>query len=117
MNVKRASQVPWAVPVPVALCLTGFRARAKYGGGAGEPSDPYQIATAADLIALGETAADYNRHLLRTADIDLDTCLRGHKVFDKAVIPAKRGLQGASFIGILNGNGHSILGAFRGSGP
>ena len=48
--------------------------------------DPYQIATAADLIALGETPADYDKHFILTADIDLDPNLPGRKVFDKAVI-------------------------------
>jgi len=47
-------------------------AKAKYNGGTGEPSDPYQIATAADLIALGETPGDYDKHFILTADIDLD---------------------------------------------
>jgi hypothetical protein len=62
---------------------------AKYSGGTGEPNDPYQIATAADLIALGETPADYDKHFLLTADIDLDQ--RPGKVFDKAVIAAGAG--------------------------
>ena len=49
---------------------------------------PYQIATAADLIALGETPEDYDKHFILTADIDLDPNLPGRKVFDKAVIAA-----------------------------
>ena len=61
-------------------------AAAKYSGGSGTAQDPYQIATAADLIALGETPADYDKHFILTADIDLDPNLPGRKVFDKAVI-------------------------------
>jgi len=60
----------------------------KYAGGAGEPNDPYQIATAEDLITLGETPEDYDMHFIVTADIDLDPNLPGRKVFDKAVIGA-----------------------------
>nr|MBP7052946.1 hypothetical protein [Phycisphaerae bacterium] len=57
-------------------------AQRKYAGGVGEPNDPYQIATAADLIALGETPADYDKHFVLTADIDLDPNLPGGKIFD-----------------------------------
>jgi len=58
-------------------------ATAKYGGGTGEPNDPYQIATAADLIALGETPEDYDKHFILTADIDLDPNLPGRKAATK----------------------------------
>ena len=63
----------WAY-VAAVLLLTGVStATAKYSGGTGEPNDPYQIATAADLIALGETPEDYDKHFILTADIDLST--------------------------------------------
>jgi hypothetical protein len=85
-----------------------FDTNIKYGGGSGEPNDPYQIATAADLIALGETPEDYDKHFILTADIDL----AGH-VFDKALIacdtgPAEPYYQGPPFAGIFDGNGHTI---------
>jgi predicted secreted protein len=91
-------------------------AQRKYGGGTGEPNDPYQIATAADLIALGETPEDYDKHFLLTADINLDPNLPGRRVFNNAVIapdadPTDWGseLQGTSFSGVFDGNGHTIL--------
>jgi hypothetical protein len=86
----------------------------KYSGGTGEPNDPYQIATAADLIALGETPEDYDKHFILTADIDLDPNLPGRKVFDKAVIaPVSRVdvypyVEGTPFTGVFDGNGHTI---------
>ena len=58
----------------------------KYAGGTGEPNNPYQIATAADLILLGDSPEDYYKHFILTADIDLDPNLPGRKVFDRAVI-------------------------------
>jgi hypothetical protein len=93
-------------------CLFVLPAHAKYSGGTGEPNDPYQIATAADLIALGETPEDYNKHFILTADIDLDPNLPGRKVFDRAVIapdtdPAS-GFQGTPFTGVFDGGGHTI---------
>ena len=86
----------------------------KYNGGAGTPEDPYQIATAADLIALGETPEDYDKHFILTDNIDLDPNLPGRKVFDRAVIAPHLNLsdswpfEGASFTGVFGGNGHKI---------
>jgi len=86
---------------------------AKYGGGTGEPDDPYKIATAADLITLGGTPSDYDKCFILTADIDLNTNLLGSKVFDKAVIGPdvdsdESDYQGTGFSGIFDGNGHTI---------
>ncbi|MCU0917015.1 MAG: hypothetical protein MUC88_21000, partial [Planctomycetes bacterium] len=87
---------------------------AKYSGGRGEPNDPYQIATAADLIALGETPDDYDKHFVLTADVDLDPNLPGRKVFDKAVIASDTdpseysGFNGTPFTGVFDGRGHVI---------
>ncbi|TKJ36473.1 MAG: hypothetical protein CEE38_11710 [Planctomycetes bacterium B3_Pla] len=85
----------------------------KYSGGSGTPDDPYQIATASDLIALGETPEDYDKHFILTADIDLDPNLPGRKVFDKAVIAtdmndANWEFDGTSFTGVFDGNGQVI---------
>ena len=52
MNVGRRFRGIVAVGLLLTIVST---ATAKYSGGTGEPNDPYQIATAADLIALGET--------------------------------------------------------------
>jgi len=81
-------------------CLLVLPAHAKYSGGTGEPNDPYQIGTAADLILLGSSQEDHDKHFILTADIDLDPNLPGRKVFDKAVIPF--------FLGVFDGNGHTI---------
>ncbi len=70
----------------LAVCLMALPAQTKYSGGSGTVDDPYQIATAADLIALGDDPNDYDKHLVLTADIDLDPNLPGGKVFDRAVI-------------------------------
>jgi hypothetical protein len=102
-----------AALVTLTMCLLALPGYAKYSGGTGEPNDPYQIATAADLIALGETPEDYDKHFLLTADIDLDPNLPGREVFDKAVIgpdtdPTNYYLVGTCFTGVFNGNGHVI---------
>lgn len=87
---------------------------AQYSGGTGDPNDPYQIATAADLIALGETPDDYDKHFILTADIDLDPNLPGGKVFDQAVIAPIGGfargvgLVSPVFTGVFDGNNCTI---------
>jgi len=80
-------------------------AQAQYSGGTGEPNDPYQIATAEDLMLLGETPEDYDKHFILTTDIDLYPNLPGRKVFDKAVIPS---IWGTYFAGFFDGGGHTI---------
>jgi hypothetical protein len=75
--------------------------------------DPYRIAAAADLILLGDSPEDYDRHFILTADIDLDPNLPGRKVFDKAVIApdtdqAKEYFQGTPFTGVFDGKGRSV---------
>ncbi len=93
------------------VCLA-TAAQAKYSGGSGTTQDPYQIATAADLIALGETSADYDKHFVLTADIDLDPNLPGRKVFDDPVIAplryAWRGWATPLFRGVFDGRNHTI---------
>jgi len=85
----------------------------KYSRGTGEPNEPYQIAAAEDLMLLGESPQDYNKHFILTADIDLDPNLRGRKVFDKAVIApdindVELEFQGIPYAGIFDGNGHTV---------
>ncbi len=107
------SQVARFIPVLIAIYLLALPTFAKYGGGSGTAQDPYQIATAADLIALGETPADYDKHFILTADLDLDPKLPGRKVFDKAVIapdtdPGNYKFSGPAFNGVFDGRGRKI---------
>ena len=98
----------------IAICLLASSTEAQYSGGTGEPNDPYQISTAADLIALGETPEDYDKHFILTADIDLDPNLPGRRVFDRAVVAPHTNdaddgdFQGSPFTGGFDGNGHTI---------
>ena len=46
-------------------------ARAQYGGGAGEPNDPYLIYTAEQMNAIGADPNDWDKHFKLMADIDL----------------------------------------------
>jgi len=104
MATARKSQILLIITVLITICSLSFPSYAKYSGGTGEPNDPYQIATADDLLLLGETPEDYDKHFVLTDDIDLDPNLPGRKVFDKAVIAS----WGIPFTGVFDGNDHSI---------
>jgi len=109
----RNSQIISTITLLITIFSLSFPAYAKYSGGTGEPNDPYQIATAEDLMLLGETLDDYDKHFILTADIDLDPNLPGRKVFDKAVIApdindANWGFDGLPFRGSFDGNGYVI---------
>ena len=86
----------------------------EYSSGSGTADDPYRIYTAADLIGLGKNPEDYDKHFILVADIDLDPNLPGRKVFDKAVIASASPtneypyVEGTSFTGVFDGNGHMI---------
>jgi len=114
MATVRKSQILLIITVLITICSFSFPAYAKYSGGTGEPNDPYQIATPEDLLLLGDSPEDYDKHFILTADIDLDPNLPGRKVFDKAVIAPDTGtrswisFQGTSFTGVFDGNGHTI---------
>ncbi|MBN1972325.1 MAG: hypothetical protein JW787_01700 [Sedimentisphaerales bacterium] len=99
----------------ITICIISIPAYSKYSGGTGEPKNPYKIATAADLIALGESSEDYKKHFILTSDIDLAPNLPGGRVFNKAVIAPdtdpddyRNDFQGSPFAGIFDGNGHTI---------
>ena len=113
MATARKSRVLRAIPLLIAVCLISLPTQAQYSGGTGEPNDPYRIATAEDLMLLGDSPEDYDKHFILTADIDLNPNLPGRKVFNKAVIGTGafvgyEGFEGTPFTGILDGNGHTI---------
>jgi len=88
-------------------------AKKKYAGGTGEPNNPYHISTAEDLMLLGETPEDYDKHFKLMADIDLDPNLSDGKVFTNALIASDpiypcRLNTDTLFTGSFNGNGYSI---------
>ena len=85
---------------------TGLHAR--YGGGTGEPNDPYLIYTAEHLNALGAEPNDCDKHFKLMADIDLS----GYS-YDRALIApdangVEDGFQGTRFTGSFDGSGHTI---------
>jgi parallel beta-helix repeat protein len=82
--------------------------RRKYGGGTGEPKDPYLIYTAEHLNALGAEPNDYDKHFKLMADIDLEGHLYDGALIAPDVDPCDLSFNGASFTGVFDGNGHAI---------
>ncbi len=86
-----------------------------YTGGDGTFDSPYEIATAADLIQLGDTPDDYTKHFKLTANIDLFEQGPGiDGTFLLAVIApdtntySSASFEGPEFAGYFNGNGFTI---------
>jgi len=70
-----------ALSVPLATA-------AEFAGGTGEPADPYQIATAEQLVSIGNNPDLLGKYFRLIDDIDLDPNLPGGQVFSTAVIAA-----------------------------
>ena len=95
----------------VFLMMLGLVCRLSYGqysSGTGTAEDPYQIATAQDLVDLGNNPNDYDKHFVLSADIDLS----GY-TFEQAVIASYTETQQskfgrAVFSGSFDGKGHRI---------
>jgi hypothetical protein len=106
------SKTAWLL-ILLTICLFTRPSKAQYGGGTGELNNPYQITTAEDLMLLGDSPEDYDKHFILTADIDLDPNLPGRKVFDRALIAPDTNdvtseIEGIPFDGVFDGNGHTI---------
>jgi len=55
----------------IACCVSACCAAGKYGGGAGEPNEPYLIYSAFELYTLAVSPDDWHKHFKLMADIDL----------------------------------------------
>jgi hypothetical protein len=78
-----------------ALGLCTAASAVEFVGGTGEPNDPYQIATAEQLIAIGLDPNLPGKHFVLIADIDLSGVTLSHPVI-------------AAFYGTFDGNNHTI---------
>ena len=73
-----------------------------YGGGTGEPDNPYQLHTAQQLISIAYYPEDFDKHFILTDDIDLGT------MDPNEIIPIGTRASGFTFSGSLAGNWHTI---------
>jgi len=85
--------------VLVAVCGWCLSAQAKYAGGLGTEAEPFRISAVSDWQELMATPADWDKHFILTADIDLN---------DVPITPIGRG---GEFAGVFDGNNHIIRNA------
>jgi hypothetical protein len=101
MRQTRNSSLLGKITVLVVICCCCLPAQAKYGGGTGEPNDPYLIYTAEQMNTIGANANDWDKHFLLCADIDLS-----------AYTGTSFNIIGTDnnkpFGGVFDGNGHTI---------
>lgn len=79
-----------------------------YSGGAGTPDDPYQIATAEDLIQLGNTFDGYGLSYVLTQDLDLSAYNFSQAVIARAIWPTEYQMERDAFTGFFDGQGHVV---------
>jgi len=95
------------ITIVVVICCFCLPVQAKYGGGTGEPNDPYLIFDANQMNAIGADSNDWDKHFKLMADIDLGSYtgtefnIIGDKHYDG-------GWVGTAFTGVFDGNGHTI---------
>ncbi|OQB35569.1 MAG: The GLUG motif protein [Candidatus Hydrogenedentes bacterium ADurb.Bin179] len=82
-------------------CLRVHVTPAKYSGGTGATTDPYQIGSVVDWAGLCADAEDWNKHFLLIEDIDLadESNTAPLEPVGNSVIP---------FSGVFNGNDHVL---------
>ncbi len=80
--------------IAIILCLSSIVFA--YSGGTGEPNDPYQISSVADMQQLSNSSSDWNKNFIMTADVNLAF------TFFMSIS------YNAPFTGIFDGNNHTI---------
>ncbi len=99
MVVVQKRKIQWVISLLLVMlyfsCLT---AQAQYGGGTGEPNDPYLIYTAEQMNAIGANADDWDKHFKLMADIDLSHYMGTFNII---------GILNP-FTGVFDGNGKKI---------
>jgi hypothetical protein len=93
----RASVVGWGTWMAMGICLLlGLPVQARYGGGSGTADDPYLIATAEQMDAIGLNPDDWDKHFKLAADLDMKGS--AGSTFHPVVL----------FSGVFDGDGHTI---------
>ena len=87
--------------VLLAISFSALPALGQYGGGTGEPNDPYLISTPAQMNTIGAMLLDYDKHFRLMANIDLSG-YTGTSFFIIGIYPDY------PFTGVFDGNGHTI---------
>jgi hypothetical protein len=96
------------ITVVVGLCTVARPV--EFAAGAGEPNNPYQIATAEQLGSLSQHPELWDKHFVLTADIDMTGGFHENALLGQDTQPGEEGFQGTPFTGALDGRGHAVIG-------
>jgi len=107
--MERPSPFYPVVAICALILALSTLAQAQYGGGTGEPNDPYLITTAEQMNAIGADPNNWDKHFKLMADIDLST-YTGTKFNLIGAVSSRRGSASLEegFAGLFDGNGHNI---------
>jgi hypothetical protein len=87
-------------PFFVILYFSSLPVHAQYGGGTGEPNDPYLVYTPEQMNSIGTKPNDCDKHFKLMSDIDLNSFTgMEFNIIGDPNIP---------FTGVFYGNGHTI---------
>ena len=81
---------------------------AQYGGGTGEPNDPYLIYTPEQMNEIGLHEEDWDKQFKLIADIDLSAYKGSAFNIIGTLVGAGRNASWKPFTGVFDGNGHVI---------
>ena len=101
ITMARNSRVLRTVLLLITVVFLSLPAKAQYGGGSGEPNDPYLIYTAGQMNEIGANRYDWGKHFRLMADIDLSE----YTGTEYNVIGTDMDNR---FTGVFDGNGHTI---------
>lgn len=106
MAILKQLRVVQTIPLLIMVCFSSLDTQAKYGGGTGDPNDPYLIYTAEQMNTIGAEPNDWDKHFKLMENIDLS----GYKGTDFNLIATGQGLNHPSrcFTGVFDGNDHTI---------
>jgi hypothetical protein len=110
MRAARNFQIIRVFFILFTVCFISMLAQAKYGGGTGEPNNPYLIFTAEQLNTIGTEPNDWDKHFQLMADIDLSGFDgRSDRPAFNVIAPDTNEMtpefEGPSFTGVFEGNG------------
>ncbi|MBN2312864.1 MAG: hypothetical protein JXM79_02975 [Sedimentisphaerales bacterium] len=71
MAILENTRIMRIIPLLIVVCFSSLNVHAKYGGGTGDPNDPYLIYTAEQMNTIGAEPNDWDKHFKLMNDIDL----------------------------------------------
>ena len=112
MPFLHASLCRVGLRLTLGVCLLTSRGLADdFAGGTGEVTDPYLVATAEQLISIGNDPNLLTKYYRLIDDIDLDPNRPGGEVFSTAVIASSEETymsRRSKFTGRVYGDGHTV---------